>query len=256
MSNFEKKYKTILKNCLANGVERNDRTGVGSYSLFNQTLKINISKQFPIITGRKMYKKIFDTEFDWFINGETNIERFKKANVTIWDDWADKNGNLGPVYGYQMLNYNGNNINQLEALIASLKHNKDSRRHIISLWNPIQLNEMALPPCYLYFQFYIDKSNKLNMFVVQRSGDLFLGIPYDIALFSKILLFIALKTNLKANKLEVQIIDAHIYKNQIGSIKKYLIQPIFNLPKYKYNNENLELIEYKCGPKITAKVAI
>lgn len=256
MSNFEKQYKTILKNCLANGVERNDRTGIGSYSLFNQTLKINISKQFPIITGRKMYKKIFDTEFDWFINGETNIERFKKANVTIWNDWADKNGYLGPVYGYQMLNYNGNNINQLEALIASLKYNKDGRRHIISLWNPIQLNEMALPPCYLYFQFYIDKNNKLNMFVVQRSGDLFLGIPYDIALFSKILLFIALKTNLKANKLEVQIIDAHIYKNQIESIKEYLIQPIFNLPKYKYNNENLELINYQSGPKITAKVAV
>ena len=256
MSNFEKQYKTILKNCLANGFERNDRTGIGSYSLFNQTLKINISKQFPIITGRKIYKKIFDTEFDWFINGETNIERFKKANVTIWNDWADKNGDLGPVYGYQMLNYNGNNINQLEALLVSLKHNKDSRRHIISLWNPIQLNEMALPPCYLYFQFYIDKSNKLNMFVVQRSGDLFLGIPYDIALFSKILLFIALKTNLKANKLEVQIVDAHIYKNQIESIKEYLIQPIFNLPKYKYNNENLELINYQSGPKITAKVAV
>lgn len=256
MNSFEKKYKTILKNCLINGIERNDRTGIGSYSLFNQNIKINISNQFPIITGRKIYQKIFNTEFDWFINGETNIERFKKANVTIWDDWADKNGNLGPVYGYQMLNYNGNNINQLEALITSLKYNKDSRRHIISLWNPIQLNDMALPPCYLYFQFYIDKNNKLNMFVVQRSGDLFLGIPYDVALFSKILLYIALKTNLKVNKLEIQIVDAHIYKNQIEAINEYLKQPIFNLPKYKYNNENLELINYKSGPKITAKVAV
>ena len=256
MSNFEKKYKTILKNCLSNGIERDDRTGVGSYSLFNQTLKINISKKFPIITGKKIYKKIFDTEFDWFINGETNIKRFKDANVTIWDDWADSNGNLGPVYGYQMLNYNGNNINQLDNLINSLKFNKDSRRHIISLWNPIQLNEMALPPCYLYFQFYIDKNSKLNMFVVQRSGDLFLGIPYDVALFSKILLYIASKTNLKANKLEIQIIDAHIYKNQIEPICEYLSQPIYDLPKYKYNNEILELIDYKSGPKITAKVAV
>lgn len=256
MNKFENNYKKILNNCLINGIERNDRTGVGSYSLFNQSIKINISKQFPIITGRTIYKKIFDTEFDWFINGETNIQRFKNAGVAIWNDWANEFGELGPVYGYQMINYNGNNINQLEALIESLKHNKDSRRHIISLWNPIQLNKMALPPCYLYFQFYIDKNNKLNMFVVQRSGDLFLGIPYDIALFSKILLFIALKTNLKANKLEVQIIDAHIYKNQIESIKEYLVQPIFNLPKYKYNNEILELINYKCGPKITAKVAV
>jgi thymidylate synthase len=256
MSSFEKQYKAILKNCLSNGIERDDRTGIGSYSLFNQSLKINISKSFPIITGRKMYKKIFDTEFDWFINGETNIQRFKDANVTIWDDWADNNGDLGPVYGYQMLNFNNENINQLENLILSLKLNRDSRRHIISLWNPAQINQMALPPCYLYFQFYIDKKNKLNMFIVQRSGDLFLGIPYDVALFSKILLYIASKTNLKANKLEIQIIDAHIYKNQIESICEYLIQPIYDLPKYKYNNEILELIDYKSGPKITAKVAV
>lgn len=256
MSNFEKQYKTILKNCLAKGIERNDRTGVGSYSLFNQTLKINISKKFPIITGRKIYKKIFDTEFDWFINGETNIKRFQDANVTIWNEWADNNGDLGPVYGYQMLNFNNENINQLENLINSLKLNKDSRRHIISLWNPIQLNKMALPPCYLYFQFYVDKNSKVNMFVVQRSGDLFLGIPYDIALFSKILLYIASETNLKANKLEVQIIDAHIYKNQIESIQEYLAQTIYKLPKYEYNNKNLQLINYKSGPKITAKVAV
>jgi thymidylate synthase len=256
MNSFEKQYKAILKNCLLSGIERNDRTKVGSYSLFNQSIKINISNYFPIITGRKIFQKIFDTEFDWFINGETNIKRFKNADVTIWNDWANENGDLGPVYGYQMINYNGNNINQLEALIESLKYNKDSRRHIISLWNPIQLNEMALPPCYLYFQFYVDKNNKLNMFVVQRSGDLFLGIPYDVALFSKILLYIALKTNLKANKLEIQIVDAHIYKNQIEKINEYLLQPIFKLPKYKYNNENLKLINYQSGPKITAKVAI
>lgn len=256
MCNFEKKYRSILKKCLLYGIERNDRTGIGSYSIFNQTIKINISKKFPIITGRKIYKKIFDTEFEWFINGETNIKRFKDANVKIWDNWADINGNLGPVYGYQMLNYNGSNINQLNNLIHSLKFNKDSRRHIISLWNPIQIKEMALPPCYLYFQFYVDKKDKLNMFVVQRSGDLFLGIPYDIALFSKILLYVSLKTNLKANKLEIQIIDSHIYKNQISSIKEYLKQPILELPKYIYNNNNFELINYKSGPNITAKVAV
>lgn len=256
MSNFENSYRKILNNCLLKGIERNDRTGVGSYSIFNQSIKINISKKFPIITGRKIYQKIFDAEFDWFINGETNIKRFKDAGVTIWDSWANNNGDLGPVYGYQMVNYNGNNINQLEALITSLKTNKDSRRHIISLWNPIQLKEMALPPCYLYFQFFVDKNNKLNMFVLQRSGDLFLGIPYDIALFSKILLHVSLKTNLKPNRIELQIIDAHIYKNQIKSIKEYLSTPSFNLPKYNYKNEILTLLDYNCGPKITAKVAV
>jgi thymidylate synthase len=256
MNSFEKKYQSILNNCLKNGIERNDRTGVGSYSLFNQSIKVNVSKKFPIITGRKMFPNTFNTEFDWFINGETNIQRFKDNNIKIWDAWANKTGDLGPVYGHQLRNFNSKHYDQLKMLINSLKTNSDSRRHIISLWNPLQLEEMALPPCYLYFQFYVDKNKKLNMFVVQRSGDLFLGIPYDICLFAKTLLYIASETNLKANKLELQIIDAHIYKNQIDSIKEYLLQPIFNLPKYTYINNNLEIINYQSGKKITAVVAV
>jgi len=255
MSKFENSYKSLLAKCLNNGVERNDRTGIGSYSVFNKSIKINISKKFPIVTGRKIFKKTFDTEFDWFINGETNIERFKNAGIKIWDNWADKNGDLGPVYGYQMLNFNNESINQLKLVIDSLKRNPDSRRHIISLWNPAQTNKMALPPCYLYFQFFVDNGS-LNMFVLQRSGDLFLGVPYDIALFSKLLLYVSAKVNLKAKNLEIQIIDAHIYKNQIESVKNYLIQKTYNLPKYKYKNFVLELIEYNHGPVITAKVAI
>jgi thymidylate synthase len=256
MNSFEKKYQSILNNCLKNGIERNDRTGVGSYSLFNQSIKVNISKKFPIITGRKMFPNTFNTEFDWFINGETNIQRFKDNNIKIWDAWANESGDLGPVYGHQLRNFNSEYYDQLKMLINSLKTNPDGRRHIISLWNPLQLEEMALPPCYLYFQFYVDKNKKLNMFVVQRSGDLFLGIPYDICLFAKTLLYIASETNLKANKLELQIIDAHIYKNQIDSIKEYLLQPIFNLPKYTYINNNLEIINYQSGKKITAAVAV
>jgi thymidylate synthase len=256
MNSFEKKYQSILNNCLKNGIERNDRTGVGSYSLFNQSIKVNVSKKFPIITGRKMFPNTFNTEFDWFINGETNIQRFKDNNIKIWDAWANEAGDLGPVYGHQLRNFNSEYYDQLKMLINSLKTNPDSRRHIISLWNPLQLEEMALPPCYLYFQFYVDKNKKLNMFVVQRSGDLFLGIPYDICLFAKTLLYIASETNLKANKLELQIIDAHIYKNQIDSIKEYLLQPIFNLPKYTYINNNLEIINYQSGKKITAAVAV
>jgi thymidylate synthase len=256
MNSFEKKYQSILNNCLKNGIERNDRTGVGSYSLFNQSIKVNVSKKFPIITGRKMFPNTFNTEFDWFINGETNIQRFKDNNIKIWDAWANEAGDLGPVYGHQLRNFNSEYYDQLKMLINSLKTNPDSRRHIISLWNPLQLEEMALPPCYLYFQFYVDKNKKLNMFVVQRSGDLFLGIPYDICLFAKTLLYIASETNLKPNKLELQIIDAHIYKNQIDSIKEYLLQPIFNLPKYTYINNNLEIINYQSGKKITAAVAV
>jgi thymidylate synthase len=252
---FEIHYKKLLKKCLINGTERKDRTGVGCYSIFNLSIKFKISKRFPLITGRKMFSKTFNTEFNWFINGETNIERFKLNNVKIWDNWANENGDLGPVYGYQMLNYNGENINQLNQVIESIKNSPDSRRHIISLWNPIQLKEMALPPCYLYFQFFVDK-NKLNMFVLQRSGDMFLGIPYDAALFSMILLYVSNKCNLKANKIEFNIIDAHVYKNQVESINEYLLQPIYELPKYNFTNNNIELINYKHGKIITSQIAI
>jgi thymidylate synthase len=252
---YESQYRNILWECLSQGVHRNDRTGVGSSSIFNASLKIDVSKYFPVITGRKMFQKTFDTEFKWFINGETNIQRFRDAGVKIWDAWADENGDLGPVYGHQMRNFNDQNIDQMQMLINSLIDDPDSRRHIISLWNPAQLNQMRLPPCYLYFQFFVE-GDKLNMFVVQRSGDLFLGIPYDVALFSKILIYVADRTGYKPNLLDLQIIDAHIYDNQLSAIREYLDQDNFDLPEYIYENGALTLINYKHGPVITAKVAI
>jgi thymidylate synthase len=255
MSKFENNYKNILLKCLNKGIYRDDRTGVGCYSLFNKSIKFNISNKFPMITGRKIFQKTFDTEFEWFINGETNIKRFKNNGVKIWNEWADENGDLGPVYGHQLRNFNSNNIDQLNLTIEQIKLNPNSRRHIINLWNPIQLNDMKLPPCYLYFQFFVD-NNKLNMFVLQRSGDLFLGVPYDIALFSKLLLFISEKTNLQANKVEIQIVDAHIYKNQIESVEEYLAQQNFKLPTYLYNNNNLIIQDYKYSKVITCKPAV
>jgi thymidylate synthase len=255
MITYEEQYRRLLWECFVNSTHRNDRTGVGCYSTFNAKLKINVSKYFPVITGRKMFQKTFDTEFEWFMNGETNIQRFRDAGVKIWDAWADENGDLGPVYGHQMRNFNNQNIDQMQMLIKNLIEDPDSRRHIISLWNPAQLDEMRLPPCYLYFQFFVD-NGKLNMFVVQRSGDLFLGIPYDIALFTKILLYVSEKVNLKANWLEVSIVDAHIYNNQHEAIHKYLLEDTFDTPEYIYENGALSLINYNHGPVITAKVAI
>jgi thymidylate synthase len=252
---YEEQYRDLLQECLIRGTERADRTGVGSRSIFNASLKIDVSKYFPMITGRKMFQKTFDTEFDWFIEGETNTKRFKEAGVKIWDAWADENGDLGPVYGYQMRNFNNNGIDQMQNVIKSLMTEPDSRRHIISLWNPIQLDKMRLPPCYLYFQFFVE-NDKLNMFVLQRSGDLFLGIPYDVALFTKILLYVSALTEYKPNLLEIQIIDAHIYNNQIESVDKYLQQPIFAQPTYEYSLNELKLINYNHGPVITAKIAV
>ena len=257
MSKYEEQYKKLLKKVLTKGIERNDRTGVGSYSLFDLSLSVKVNKRFPILTGRQMFPKTFNTEFLWLANGETNVARFKANNVKIWDSWADENGELGPVYGYQMRNWNGEGHDQLKNVIESIIKTPDSRRHIISLWNVGQLDLMALPPCYLYFQFFVNKDNKLDMFVVQRSGDMFLGIPYDVCLFSKILLHVASNTGYVANELSLKIVDAHIYKNQIEAIHEYLKQPTFKLPKFhQFNSIDTELIDYKHGPRITAPVAV
>jgi thymidylate synthase len=254
-SNYEEQYQNILEQCVAFGTERHDRTGVGCYSIFNASLSIDLGDGFPLLTGRKMFEKTFKTEFEWFINGETNIQRFRDEGVKIWDAWADENGDLGPVYGHQMRNFNDQNIDQMQMLIKNLIADPDSRRHIISLWNPAQLDQMRLPPCYLYFQFFVD-GNNLNMFVVQRSGDLFLGIPYDIALFSQILLYVAELTGYRANKLDVQIVDAHVYKTSSRAVIQYLLQETFDLPDYKYKNGILTINNYKHGLVISAPVAV
>ena len=253
---FEEKYKEILYGAMK-GVKRADRTGVGSTSIFNQQLSWDLSSGiFPMITGRKMFIKTFKTEFEWFMNGETNIRRFQDAGIKIWDAWADENGDLGPVYGHQMLNFNSQSINQLHRVMTSLKEDRDSRRHIITLWNPLQLEEMALPPCYLYFQFFVDKNEKLNMFVVQRSGDLFLGIPYDVALFSQILLYVAKACHYLPGKIDLQIVDAHVYVNQTDAIQRYFAEEQFYQPTYTYEFGNLNIENYQHGPVISAPVAV
>jgi thymidylate synthase len=255
ISGYEQQYQNILEHCIWIGAERHDRTGVGCYSIFNASLSINLGAGFPLLTGRKMFEKTFKTEFEWFMNGETNIQRFRDAGVKIWDAWADENGDLGPVYGHQMRNFNDQNIDQMHNLLNGIMDDPDSRRHIISLWNPAQLSDMRLPPCYLYFQFFVN-GNNLNMFVVQRSGDLFLGIPYDVALFSQILIYVAEVTGYKPSQLDVQIVDAHIYKNSLGAVKEYVQQETFDLPSYEYNNGILTINNYKHGPVISAPVAV
>jgi thymidylate synthase len=252
---YEVDYRKILKEALAKGVTRKDRTGVGCKSIFSKNLRINVSKTFPMITGRKMFEKTFKTEFEWFVNGETNIKRFQEAGIKIWDAWADENGDLGPVYGHQLRNYNGNGLDQLKEVITKLKKDPDSRRHVISLWNPLQIHQMKLPPCYLYFQFFVE-NGKLNLFALQRSGDLFLGIPYDVALFTTLLFYVAEETGLKPNILDLQIIDAHVYSNQEEAVKNYLQLPIFNLPKYEYNKKVLTISDYEHGPVLRATVAV
>ncbi len=256
-TDYEIQYRDIIQSCLSDeAVYREDRTGVGCYSVFNKQIDIEVGNKFPVITGRKMFPKVFNTEMLWFLNGETNIQRFKDAGVKIWDAWADEDGELGPVYGHQLRNFSGRGYDQLESVIDSLKNDPDSRRHVISLWNPVQLEYMALPPCYLYFQFFVE-NGKLNMFVVQRSGDMYLGVPYDIALFTLIMNYVGEKTGLLPNRLSVNIVDAHVYKNQLEAVNKYLDTNILSRPSYRFCTERgARLIDYQSGPHIPAPVAI
>ena len=170
---YEKKYKNLLYEVRDGfSVKRNDRTGVGCISQFALGINVDIDQYFPILTGKKMYPYIFESEFKWFISGHTNVKELQEKGNTIWNEWANKAGDLGPVYGHQLRNFNSQGYDQLESVLNSIQNDPDSRRHIISLWNPNQLAEMALPPCYLYFQFFVD-GNNLNMFALQRSADLF-----------------------------------------------------------------------------------
>jgi len=263
---YEKNYKNLLGEIIMSGSFREDRTGVGTKALFNQQLKVDllavkknekiVGENFPILTGKHMSQKIFDTEFEWFLNGETNIKRFKDNNVTIWDNWATPEGDLGPVYGYQLRNFNGQGIDQLKDTIDSINNRRHGRRHVINLWNPAMIKDMAVPPCYLYFQFYVDHGF-LNMFVVQRSGDMFLGVPYDVCLFTKMLLYVANETNTIPKKVEVSIIDAHIYLNHFDAVTEYMqSEGSKEGVEFEYQSGNLQLKNYKPGPKINAPVAI
>ena len=243
---YETQYRSIMNSILMGWTKdgttyREDRTGVGCNSVFNQSIKIDLGHGFPLLNGKRVWPRIFNTEFQWFINGETNIKRLVDNRVTIWNEWADENGDLGPVYGHQARNFNSAGIDQVQGVIDSIGTNPDSRRHIINLWNPCQLDEMALPPCYLYFQFFARRRTphggvpKLDMFVVQRSADWFLGVPYDVALFSNILCYVAQKASAVAQdndrigylpgRVEMNFIDAHIYSNHRDACKEYLATP-------------------------------
>jgi thymidylate synthase len=248
-------YHDLMKRILSEGVKKTDRTGTGTISVFGHQMRFNLADGFPVVTTKKLHLRSIIIELLWFLRGDSNITWLKENGCSIWDEWADENGDLGPVYGHQLRNFNSCNIDQLNNAIQSLKTSPDSRRHVITLWNPCQLSEMALPPCYLYFQFFVDR-DRLNMHVVQRSGDLFLGIPYDMALFSMLLLYVSKEAGYSPGILDLNIIDAHVYKNQIDAIEEYIETETFELPKYEFNDNKITLLNYKSGPVITAPVAI
>jgi thymidylate synthase len=261
-------YHQLLKHILANGNKKEDRTGVGTLSVFGYQMRFDLSKGFPLVTTKKLHLKSIIYELLWFLNGDTNIKYLKDHGVSIWDEWADENGNLGPVYGYQWRSWpgrNGEKIDQISKLIDQLKSKPDSRRHIVTAWNPADVDKMALPPCHAMFQFYV-ADGKLSCQLYQRSCDTFLGLPFNIASYALLVCMIAQQCNLEAGDFVWTGGDVHIYNNHVEQVNLQLSRSPFPLPAlhikrrpssiFDYQFEDFEIRNYQAHPSIKAPIAV
>lgn len=258
----------MMKYVLENGIDKSDRTGTGTRSVFGYQTRYNLSAGFPLVTTKKCHLRSIIHELLWFLQGDTNIKYLKDNNVSIWDEWADENGNLGPVYGKQWRKWeapNGKIIDQISNVVEQIKKNPNSRRLIVSAWNPADVDKMALPPCHTLFQFYVI-NNKLSCQLYQRSADIFLGVPFNIASYSLLTMMIAQVCGLELGDFVHTIGDAHIYSNHFEQCKLQLSREPYPLPTMKINPnikdifsfkfEDFELQNYQCHPKITAPIAV
>lgn len=265
---FMKQYLDLMQHVLDNGVEKSDRTGTGTKSVFGHQLRFDLSKGFPLVTTKKCHLRSIIHELLWFIQGDTNIKYLKDNGVKIWDEWADENGNLGPVYGYQWRSWpgaNGKSVDQITQLIDQIKNNPDSRRLIVSAWNVAEIENMALPPCHAFFQFYV-ANGKLSCQLYQRSADIFLGVPFNIASYALFTMMIAQVCNLGLGDFVHTFGDAHIYSNHFEQANLQLSRDTRALPQMKINPkvdnifdfkfEDFELVGYDPHPHIKAPVAI
>ena len=263
-----KQYLDLMQKVLDEGQEKSDRTGTGTLSIFGHQMKFDLSKGFPLVTTKKVHLKSIIHELIWFLQGSTNISYLKENGVSIWDEWADENGDLGPVYGAQWRSWpDGNNgtIDQIENLINGINNNPDSRRHIVSAWNPALVDEMALPPCHSLFQFYV-ADGELSCQLYQRSADIFLGVPFNIASYALLTHMIAQVCNLKAGKFVHTLGDAHLYINHLEQAKLQLSREIMGLPELKLSSnvdnifdfkfEDIEIVNYESHPAISAPIAV
>lgn len=263
-----KQYLHLLETILENGVEKTDRTGTGTISVFGHQMRFNLSEGFPVITTKKLHLKSIIHELLWFLAGDTNIKYLQDNGVRIWNEWADKNGELGHIYGYQWRSWptpDGKHIDQISRLVDSIKNNPDSRRHIVSAWNVGDLDKMNLPPCHVLFQFYV-AGGKLSCQLYQRSADVFLGVPFNIASYALLTLMMAQVTGLEPGDFVHTFGDVHIYSNHIEQVKLQLTREPFPLPTMKINPEvksifdfkfeDFELVDYQAHPHIKGKVAV
>jgi thymidylate synthase len=261
-------YLDLLEHVLHHGVQRDDRTRTGTLSVFGHQMRFNLGHGFPVLTTKKLHLKSIIHELLWFLTGDTNIAYLKENGVSIWDEWADEDGNLGPVYGKQWRSWQtpgGAHIDQITALVKQLKNNPVSRRHIVTAWNPADVDNMALPPCHCLFQFYVAKG-KLSCQLYQRSADIFLGVPFNIASYALLTQMLAQVCDLEAGDFVHTLGDAHLYLNHIDQARTQLQRRPGNLPGIKINPEkkdifgfvfdDFELVDYVAQPHIAAPVAV
>lgn len=261
-------YLDLMQHVLNHGVDKGDRTGTGTRSIFGYQMRFNLADGFPVLTTKKLHLRSIIYELLWFLRGDTNIQYLHEHNVSIWDEWADENGYLGPVYGYQWRSWpapDGRHIDQISGLLEQIKTNPDSRRLIVSAWNPALVDEMALPPCHALFQFYV-VNGKLSCQLYQRSADIFLGVPFNIASYALLTMMIAQVCNLQVGEFIHTFGDAHLYSNHFEQAKLQLSRTPKKLPVIKINPEvtdlfafqfeDFELVGYDPDPHIKAPVAV
>ena len=263
-----KQYLNLLSHVLENGDQKSDRTGTGTIAVFGWQMRFNLEEGFPVLTTKKLHLRSIIHELLWFLKGDTNIKYLNDNRVGIWDEWADAKGDLGHIYGHQWRSWpaaDGKHIDQISNVIDSLKDNPDSRRHIVCAWNVGDLDKMALPPCHVLFQFYV-VDGKLSCQLYQRSCDIFLGVPFNIASYALLTMMVAQVTGLKAHEFIHTLGDAHIYSNHIDQVKLQLTREPYTLPEMKINQdvknifdfriEDFELEGYQSYPHIKGEISV
>ena len=263
-----RQYLDLVQRVLNEGVQKEDRTGTGTLSVFGHQMRFNLEEGFPLLTTKKLHLKSIIYELLWFLRGETNVRYLRAHGVSIWDEWANENGDLGPIYGRQWRawpDYEGGAIDQISNAIETIKNNPDSRRIIVSAWNVADLKDMSLPPCHAFFQFYV-ANGRLSLQLYQRSADIFLGVPFNIASYALLLQMMAQVTGLKAGDFVHTLGDAHIYNNHLEQVKLQLTREPRPLPRmalnpdvkniFNFGYEDFQLTGYDPHPHIKGEVAI
>lgn len=263
-----KQYLDLLGHVLKNGVRKDDRTGTGTISTFGYQMRFDLAEGFPLLTTKKLHLKSIIYELLWFLRGDTNVQFLHDHKVSIWDEWADENGDLGNIYGYQWRSWrsaDGKTTDQIADVVKSIKENPDSRRHLVSAWNVGDLDKMALPPCHILFQFWV-ANGKLSLQLYQRSCDIFLGIPFNIASYALLLMMMAQATDLQPGEFVHTLGDAHIYTNHLEQVDLQLSREPRNLPTMKLNPERTSIFDFQFAdftlegydphPHIKGKVAV